>query len=409
MSILTATDCYRAAPNGLLARAAQKLIPHVFALGRRCWPIPGAGSFYAVLLYDDVLEVFANDKVFSAPYAENLAVLTDSEPFFLGMGDTPAYRQQLGAMRAVVRDDDLDGLARGAEANARAFVAASGGRLDVVDMVRRVTFDLLGDYFGVPPPAEGRIEVWASRLFEFQFTGSVKNAAWLVEVRELSAAFRAHLDAVIAARKAGGTGPDDVLQRCLALQAQGVPGYSDVEIRTALLCMVVGGPPQPPMVVPQALDQLLRRPHWLAQARDAALAGSDDRLRPVVMEAMRFDPLAPGLLRKALSDWTVARGTPRARKIPKDARVLAAFASAMMDSRRIDEPREFRPERVAAEYIHFGHGLHECFGRFINHATLHRMLKPLLEQPGLRRARGSSGRLTKRGGFADHLVVEFDG
>jgi cytochrome P450 len=324
------------------------------------------------------------------------------------MGDTPVYRQQLDAMRAVVRDGDLDGLAQGAETKARELVAASGGRIDVVEMVRRVTFDLLCAYFGVSAPAEGRIDVWASRLFEFQFTGSIENAAWLAEVQALSAAFRDHLDKVIAARKAEGQGPDDVLRRCLALQAQGAPGYSDVEIRTALLCMVVGGPPQPPMVVPQALDQLLRRPRWLAESQVAARAGSDDALRRLVLEAMRFDPLAPGLFRKALEDWTIARGTSRARKIPKNARVLAAFASAMMDSRRIDAPREFHPDRVAAEYVHFGHGLHECFGRFINHATLHRMLKPLLEQPGLRRARGGSGRLSKRGGFADRLVVEFD-
>jgi cytochrome P450 len=87
---------------------------------------------------------------------------------------------------------------------------------------------------------------------------------------------------------------------------------------------------------------------------------------------------------------------------------LASFSRPMMDSRWIDEPRTFRPDCVAAEYIRFGHGLHECFGHFINHATLHRLLKPLLEQPDLRRARGSSGRPSKCGGFADCLIVEFD-
>jgi hypothetical protein len=60
------------------------------------------------------------------------------------------------------------------------------------------------------------------------------------------------------------------------------------------------------------------------------------------------------------------------------------------------------------EYLHFGHGLHECFGRFLNEATLHRILKPLLCRPNLRRAAGRDGRLSKNGIFAERLVVEFD-
>jgi cytochrome P450 len=87
--------------------------------------------------------------------------------------------------------------------------------------------------------------------------------------------------------------------------------------------------------------------------------------------------------------------------------VIVAFASAMMDKRRIPEPGRFDPERRAHEYIHFGHGLHECFGRHINEATLHLMLKPLLRQLRLRRAPGPEGHLTKNGLFSDHLVVEF--
>jgi hypothetical protein len=36
------------------------------------------------------------------------------------------------------------------------------------------------------------------------------------------------------------------------------------------------------------------------------------------------------------------------------------------------------------------------------------MLKPLLQRPGLRRASGKAGRLSKNGPFAERLVVEFD-
>jgi cytochrome P450 len=110
----------------------------------------------------------------------------------------------------------------------------------------------------------------------------------------------------------------------------------------------------------------------------------------------------------AAAGWTLARGTQRARTIPKGATVLAAFASAMMDHRRVPQPDRFDPDRQDHEYLHFGHDLHECFGRHINEWTLHRMIKPLLRRQGLRRAPGREGRLVKNGFFSERLVVQFD-
>jgi cytochrome P450 len=412
MNALLSQGVLRPARPGFRTALRRRLLastPFLFRILRRAWPIPGFGTFYAVTLHDDVREVFATDAVFGVPYAENLAVLTGSEPFFLGMANTPQYHRQIAAMRRVIRLDDLDGLAHGVVARTEAILAQAPGRVEVVDqMVRRVTFDILCPYFGVPAPTQGRLDVWATRLFEFQFVSTPGDESLRREAEAIAPAFRDHIDAEIARRKQGGAAPaDDVMARCLALQAAGESGYSDVEIRTALLCMVVGGPPQPPMVVPQALEQLLRRPEALALAIDAARRDEDDLLRRIVREAMRFDPLAPGLPRIALQDWVVARGTARQKRIPKGATVLVAFASAMMDDRRVPEPDRFDPYRMDHEYIHFGHAMHECFGRYINGATLHMMLKPLLRRGRVRRAAGAEGHLTKNGPFAERLVVEF--
>ena len=79
----------------------------------------------------------------------------------------------------------------------------------------------------------------------------------------------------------------------------------------------------------------------------------------------------------------------------------------MMDARRVPEPRKFDPHRLPHEYMHFGYGLHQCFGIHINRATLHLMLKPLLKRPNLRRAPGRAGRLHKNGPFAASLSVLF--
>jgi cytochrome P450 len=126
-----------------------------------------------------------------------------------------------------------------------------------------------------------------------------------------------------------------------------------------------------------------------------------------VIEAMRFDPLAPGLPRLVLKDAVIAAGTSHECKVPAGATVLNAFASGMMDGRRVPDPRTFNPRRLPYEYIHFGYALHQCFGIHMNHATLHRMLKPLLKRDNLRRARGAAGKLSKNGAFAESLTVEF--
>lgn len=407
-TILDSAECFRPAPGGLrgwLVDRALAAAPFVMGVLRRVAPIAGRGGFWVVTRYDDVREVFATDRAFGVPYAENLAVITGGEPFFLGLPDSPEYRAQLAAMRAVMGPEDLARLGDAAEARATALLAESDPQVEVVDFVRRVTFDLLGDYLGVPDPGRGGLVAWGTRLFVFQFTGSVSDAMWRKEADVIATALRSHIDGVIEARMADRGRVDDVLERCLARHEAGEPGYTPSEIRTALLCMIVGGPPQPPMVLPQAMEQLLRRPDWLARAQRAARRGDDADLHGIVIEALRFDPLAPGLPRKVLTTTTLAAGTAREREIPQGATVIAAFASAMMDRNRIPDPTAFNPNRLPHEYIHFGHGLHECFGRFINHAILHRILKPLLAADHLARAPGSAGHLRKRGAFAERLVV----
>ena len=116
------------------------------------------------------------------------------------------------------------------------------------------------------------MQAWATRLFEIQFADPGNDPVLRQAVDRIAPLFRDHVDTVIASRKQSGVLGDDVLGRLLALQAAGVPGADDAGIRTAVLGMVVGGPPQPPMVLPQALDQLLRRPEV---ARDLGDSGED--------------------------------------------------------------------------------------------------------------------------------------
>ena len=411
MSALDSRDVFRPGRGLKLALIGwgMRRLPFLFRLARRYRPLPRLGKTIMVTRYDDVREVFLNDRAFGVPYQENLDVIMGGQPFFLSMSDTPEYRAGTAAMRRVMKPEDIPArLAPAAEKMAAAIVAADGGRIEVVDqLVRRVTFDLLGDYFGVPDPPGGDLRVWATRLFEFQFAEIGRDEELRGQVAEIAPALRDHIDGEIARRRSA-PGKDDVLGRCLQLQAQGESGYSDVEIRTALMGFIVGGPPQPPMVVPQALEQLLRRPKALAGAQKAARDGDDALMARYVFEALRFDPLAPSLPRIALTDAVIAAGTRRKRDVPAGSKLMVAMSSAMMDERRLADPDRFDPQRLPHEYIHFGHSLHTCFGIHINKTVLPLMLKPLLKRPNLRRARGRAGRLRKQGPFAVALHVTHD-
>jgi len=407
------TDILRPVDRSIGGRLQKFLFANaapIFRFLRFAWPIPNLGSVAAVTRYDDVLEVFRNDPAFRVPYADNLDLIMGGEKFFLGMDDTPEYRRDVANMRAVVLPADLPALAAATAAQADAMLDAAGGSIDVVDYTRQVTFGVLCPYFGITLPTDGDLRVWATRLFEFQFTYSgkigpdVKDPLYLDAAR-MAPLLRAHIDSLIEARRGGG-GPDDVLHRSLVKQAAGVEGFTDAKIRCALIGFLVGGLPQPPMVLPFALEQLLQRGRALAAATAASVAGDTDTVGRYLLEALRFDPLAPLLQRKSVTDTTVAAGTGRVTCIKENATVGVSFASAMRDPRRIADPEVFDPLRPDSNYMHFGFGLHRCFGEHINRTMLPVMMQRLLVRH-IARAPGPAGRLVKRGIFADTLRVDF--
>ncbi len=404
------TQILRPAATGLRADLAAFLLANtapMFRLARAIWPIPHFGDTYLVTRYDTVREVFLNDAAFMVPYADNLNLIMGGVPFFLGMGDTPEYRADTAAMRAVVLPTDLACLAKAAATQADALLDAAHGSIEVVDFTRQVTFGVLCPYFGITPPdrADGDLRVWATRLFEFQFTYAGNDPDLLAAATRMAPKLRAHVDRLIAARKAD-PGPDDVLSRSLARQSTGAPGYSDTAIRSALIGFLVGGLPQPPMVLPQALEQLLQRPGPLAAAAEAAADGDTASVARYMFEALRFDPLAPALKRTATAKSTISAGTWFEAIVPAGATVLVGFASAMRDGTRIADPETFNPDRPATDYMHFGYGLHRCFGEQINRAVLPAAFERLLRR-GVRRARGTAGMLKRRGIFAETLWIDF--
>jgi cytochrome P450 len=193
------------------------------------------------------------------------------------------------------------------------------------------------------------------------------------------------------------------------MQAGGLPGMSDLDIRNNLVGLLIGELPTTSAAANLALDELLDRHEAFAGACAAARADDDGLLAAYVFEALRFRPLNPVIYRRALRDTAIAEGRLRARRIPSGTMVMASNLSAMFDPLEIRDPNAFRIDRPWETYLLWGYGLHACFGAYLNRATLPTILKPLLLRPGLRRAAGPAGHIDQQGTpFPVHLHLEFD-
>jgi cytochrome P450 len=395
-------------------RAAQELGGRVLTIHGervwrplRCWPgvVRLRGGTVLVLRHADVHEVLDRHDVFRVPYLPRMEAIGGA--FILGWDPetTPRYgieHEWLSAAAHVARagDGDVARLAGGARAVAadRIGEGRRRGGLDVVaDVADPVLDDAIGAYFGVrtrqPTP---RLQ-WARAVFYGVFLNFFGVPA--VQRRAEAAAGRLH-EQFAAAAERHHAGADDVLGRLLDSQDAGrqldraAAARNMVGLTTAWVAQVS-------RVLPLALDVLLDRDAELREARDAARAGDVERVGAYVWEAARFRSQNPLVPRRCVAEHTLASGTT----IPAGASLWAMLQSAMMDERAVEDPRRFRVGRPDRDYLHFGEGLHRCFGEHIARTQVAEMATALLACDGLRRAPGARGRLRWEGPFPTGLGV----
>jgi cytochrome P450 len=377
----------------------------LFRLLRTVKPVLLRNGLAIVTQYDDVREVLTRDEAFSVePYRGKMRDLAGD--FILGTDDSPAYERDVSILRLAAPRSDVPALAGFVTDTADQLVDQSQGRIDVADLAKRVPARLMGRWFGTPGPDEDTTIAWTLAMFEEIFVNVKDDPEIKARADDAAAAFRPYLDGAIAARKSAsnGHGADDVLGRLLAMQAASPAAFSDAEIRTNFIGLIVGFVPTVATATTFALDALLDRPEALEGAQEAARKDDDDAVRAYVWEAMRLEPQGPGLFRTAMRDTVIAEGTHHETKIPQGTTVFAATQSAMLDGDVVDDPDEFRPGRPDHHYLHFGVGLHACFGRFANAMQIPLIAKAVLRREGLARA----GELTKAGPFPQSLAVTFE-
>lgn len=386
----------------------------VFGLLRRFRPIVREpfSKLTFVTRWDDVREVLAQDDVFVVPFGDKVKELNGGPNFLLGMQADPVYWQYQQQVMRAFRFDDVASIVTPLAAEfAKEIIDRSDGRLDVVqDYITRVPSLICRSYYGIELAPEDMLDFghWTIAMSTYMFGDPTDKPAYRRVAVAAGDRLRPLVDRSIANAKAAAPGTDTVLNRLIAMQKEGADGLTDDIIRAYLVGMITGFVPTNTMAAGHILEMLLRRPDFMAAARNAALAGDDDLLERCLFEAMRFKPLNPGPFRNCARDYTIAKGTRRARTIRPGMKLLVSTQSAMFDKRQVERPREFNPNRPQSDYMLFGYGLHWCAGAFIARAHITQAFKALLVLKGLRRASGPAGQLRLLGPFPEHLVVEFD-
>jgi cytochrome P450 len=417
----------------LVSEGRQQLQEHVtdhpqplFDLLRTAKPVLVVHDIAIVTRYPDVIEVLRNDGAFGvAPYTGKMESLAGD--FILGLDDGPEYERDVSILRLAAPRSDVGGLSDFVSQTAAGLVAEGAerdGTVDVVDLAKRVPARLIGRWLGTPGPDEDAMIAWTMPMFQDIFANVQNDAAVHDAAVRASAQLRPYLAQAIASRRragvggggagggggggGGGDGDGDaptVLDRLIAMQGAPDTAFTDEEIATNIAGLVVGFVPTVATAIPLAIDALLDRADALPSAATAAAAGDIDTVRSYMWEAMRLAPLGPGLFRRATSDFVVGEGTMQATTVPAGTLTLAATQSAMLDGDIVDDPGTFRPGRPAHHYLHFGTGLHTCFGRFANAMQIPLIASALLARPRFGRVAGDRGRLVRSGPYPESLVV----
>lgn len=382
---------------------------------QRFRPTIALGRRIVVTRHEDVREVLDRDDVLTV--AENNGATMDrvNGPFVLGMDRSAQYDREKGILRQAVHVHDLDRIRGFVRQTAAELVdrAAPEGQIDVVQgLSRPAAVRLVASYFGVAGPDEVTMLRWMRAIFHETFL-NVGGDPRVRRAGEQSAAeFHAYMDELISRRKAEGepglVAADDFLTRLVRMQARDGTSLSDEGVRRNIGGVVVGAVETTSKAVTHALDELLRRPDALAGATAAAKAGDTAALTGYALEALRFNPLNPVLARHVARQAVLAAGTRRHRSLVPGQSVYAAILPAMFDPSVFEDPSVFKPNRPLGAYLHFGHGLHTCFGEQINLVQIPELLAALLRLDGLRRGPRYSGKIVYDGPFPDHLVVAFD-
>lgn len=406
-------DPERLRTRGLVGRLVGRAVENPrwwLSLLRRWWPNPKIGNFVLVTRAADVREVFERQDVFHTPFGPEMTEMAKGHNFILGMQDGAAYRKLKSPILSAFPPDEVERRVRPiARRHAAAIMRTATPGFDAVGaLLKMVPVRVCRDYFGMAIDDDEAFSDWSIALSTLFFADPAGNA----DTRELAVSAAHHMlgaiDRSIERAQRGEIAADTPLARLVLLNEQRPDVISIEEIRSVMMGMISGFAPTNLLAAGNCLDVILTKPEARAAVVKAVKADDDAELDRAILEAMRFKPIFIGPFRYAAKDAVIARGTSRERFVPEGATVMPSILSAMFDAEAVVDPERYVTDRSCRDYMVYGHGIHWCIGSAIARVQIAECFRALFERPGLRRAEGRAGRLSRRGAFPERLCVTYD-
>jgi cytochrome P450 len=397
---------------------SNKVQRPLLSILRKFKPVVTIKGRTLVTRHADVIEVLTRHRDFTiteinAPKLDALHL-----HFILGMDASEEHTREFHLLQSVSRKNDLEvvrQLVREKSAECLQKIKTAKRFELIHDFNLPVVNSLLDKYFGVLDPGQdpAAVDAWMRILFHQAFLNLINDKKIEQAGIKASRELEAYLLRIIAQKRkmltSGGILDDTLLNRLIRTAAEpGKEWITDDVIRRQISGLMIGAVDTTSKCVVHVLDELLRRPKHFRRAVAAAKTNDLEVVKGYCWEALRFNPHNSFIVRYCRADTYIGEGRyPNPVLIQKGRPVFASIFSAMFDENVFTDPRKFIPGRPQ-EYLHFGYGFHNCFGRYLNAVTIPEMTAAVLRLPKLRRAAGKRGRVKYKGPFPDTFYLKFD-
>jgi cytochrome P450 len=377
----------------------------IFTLLRQWRPILLSGGHAIVTKFQDVRAVLADADHFDVNYPK-------AGPHqIVAMRDTPEYHNLKDSLLHALGTDYQSQLRNIVSNCADRIISARPRRFDAVsEYARVIAIDLTDSFLGVPANPED-VKRWTRTILRDIFLNLLNDPKMFADAEISRVQLAAHVSTLLtkanADLNAGGQPRDNFFGRLLT-HARAIQTSDDV-VRDLMAGLVTALADNISNTIARSMKFLLDHPLQLKGAADAAKENNADLLLHYTLEALRFNPESPLLLRLCSNAVTLAPRTSRLTTIPVGTLVLAAIEGAMFDGdpSAFPDPHIFQTTRPLDNYLHFGWGMHRCFGMGIAQAVLPAAVGALLRLPNLRRVRGIKGIATYDGTFPTRMLIEY--
>ena len=327
------------------------------------------GGSYIALGHSAVVEILTNTRDFTVREANKSGFATG--PVLLYMDDGAVYRNDKLALDRAF----CPRLYQNLTDDTRKMVSeklnqTTGTKLDLVaDFAEPIVTRMIAEhFFGFEPtPSEltklrGHLRVMGATLIDGNVSAETERAA--AEVVRIIKANPIRPHAFDLVNQLRNTDPEIT---CLSGTAAGLALAAAATVSRGL---------------GQTVDNLLKRPDVLQAATDAVLnqnSSASELVDQIVRESLRFAPVLVFIRRHTERD-TLLSPTSGGLLIPRGSAVAVSLASAMFDESVFPNAKDFRLDRPRESYLHFGHGLHHCYGSKLAEMFMREMIIGLLKE-----------------------------